>query len=562
MLLFPILCLLPVLSASTDPVLETDIGRFVGKLLTFDSGLQVDAFYGVPFAKPPVGPLRFEKPQNAEYVEEREAKTLPKICIQMDGPFEQSEDCLYLNVYRPHNKTDTYGYPGFFFIHGGGYQMGYSHQHTTDYVAENYAAQGMTVVIPQYRVSIYGFAATENRAIPGNNGLHDLHKALLFTRRNAKGLYLDNGRITVGGYSAGAAAASALSISPLTHDLFSQVVQFSGSTFAEWAFSKRGTEHTERVVKILGCDAEREVRKCLQGKSLKDINEAVEKAHEFEGQLNFLDYAPTVDGDFIPVDPATLIELAKPKPTLASLTQNEGLLFSIYFPSDGRFWRHGLEQEKKDAFSVEDFKEHVRTAVVLKKIFGDQHEEVAEEIANFYLATVDPQQHDKNFFLDMYAKVFGDIMFAIPQLRELRMKLKAGWTIYHILSTHTAYTKRNFGHVECHHTTHGIEYEFLFGQGVFGNTTIMTEEDEEYRKLLVGSVVEFVKTGSPKSELNPNFVALSPSRPLIYTDLSSEAVIKEPLFGRELEFWDKMSDKLHFDIVFGVHKDQKKRNEL
>ncbi|CAD5227921.1 unnamed protein product [Bursaphelenchus xylophilus] len=547
------------MSSASDPVLETDIGRFVGTLLTFESGVKVDAFYGVPFAKPPVGPLRFEKPQDAEFVEEREAKTMPKVCIQVFSPFEQSEDCLYMNVFRPHEKSDSVGYPGFFYIHGGAYQVGYSHQHTTDYVAEHYAGQGMTVIIPHYRLGIYGFAATTDKAIPGNYGLHDLHQALRFTRRNAKGLYLDNDRITVGGYSAGSAAASALSISPLTHNLFSQVVQFSGSTLAEWAFSKRGLEVTDRVVKILGC-AGKDVKECMKSKTVEEIENAAKQAHEFDGEINYFDYSPTIDGDFIPVHPSFLISSAKPKPTLASLNENEGLLGSIYYSGEG--WNHGLPKEKKDNFTVEDFKEHIRNTVVLRKFFGDQHEEAAKEVADFYLSTVEPKDRTKEFLLDMYAKAIGDVMFVIPQLREFRHKLNSGWTVYNIMSTYNGYIKRNFPHVEVQKTTHGMDYEFLYGREAFGRTLGFTEEDEPYRKLLVDSIVSFVKTGSPKSDSNPNFEAISSAKPLVYTDLSSEAFVKSPYFGREFEFWDHMAEKYRYDLMSGTYKEDRERVEL
>uniref|UniRef100_A0A1I7RSJ0 COesterase domain-containing protein n=2 Tax=Bursaphelenchus xylophilus TaxID=6326 RepID=A0A1I7RSJ0_BURXY len=548
----------PLLLVTADPIFESHIGNFVGKTLEFKDGVKVDAFYGVPFARPPINDLRFEKPQDAEFVKERSAKTLPKVCVQQDysNQMEMSEDCLYLNIFRPHQPSeDKNGYPALFFIHGGAFQVGSSHEHTTDYVAENYAGRGVVTIIPQYRLGLFGFASTGPEQFAGNYGLWDLRRALLFTRKNAKSLFLDPSKITVGGYSAGSAAASALSVSEHTRDLFLQTLQFSGSIFAEWALSNRPVIHTEKLVELLKCDdqSSAKIKKCLRQKSVRELQVAAVKVHETDGEINSFDYTPRLDADFFTADIAQLIESGKPKSSMMSLTENEGLLFTIYFSHAIETFPHALTKDKKDKFSLGDFKKFVRNVVAPQKLFGNKHKEVTEKIIDFYLRLKPEHQHDRTFYLDIHGKLLGDIMFVIPQLLELRHKTAAGWSIYNILSVHNDFIEENLSHLELYNTTHAIEYAYLFGKGFLGDHKF-TEADEKYRKLLIDAVVTFVKTRSPKSDESPNFVKVNRHHPLIYTELSTEATIKDPLFANELRFWSKLSEEYEFDIIRGIHK--------
>ncbi|KAI6227530.1 Carboxylic ester hydrolase [Aphelenchoides fujianensis] len=113
----------PVLFAQADgPLLETHIGAFEGKRLEFDGAGRVEAFRGVPFARPPVGDPRFEKPEEAEFAPKRAAVEPKPVCPQLDVRVfplhEQSEDCLYLDVFKPTAPSaDGRGRPLLVWIH-------------------------------------------------------------------------------------------------------------------------------------------------------------------------------------------------------------------------------------------------------------------------------------------------------------------------------------------------------------------------------------------------------------------------------------------------------------
>lgn len=157
---------------------------------------------------------------DAERSEKTRLALEPKpACLQAEirnlSSIPKEEDCLYLNIFKP-NQEIKEGYPALVFIHGGAFQAGSAHTHSTEMVAENYAGEGIVFIVPQYRLGIIGFASTGPEAFAGNYGLWDLRRALLWIRKNAKALNINLKRITIGGYSAGSAAVGMLSVSEHT----------------------------------------------------------------------------------------------------------------------------------------------------------------------------------------------------------------------------------------------------------------------------------------------------------------------------------------------------------
>ncbi|KAI6240738.1 hypothetical protein M3Y99_00416900 [Aphelenchoides fujianensis] len=249
----------PVLLAGADnPLLETHIGTFEGKRLEFEEAGLVDAFRGVPFARPPLGDLRFEKPEEAEFAPKRGAVEPKPACQQLDVRVfplhEQSEDC--------------------FAQAGGSFQWGSARQHSSPFFVKTITTDGMVLINPR----AVGFASNGEEAFAGNYGLWDLRAALLWVRRKAKALDVDPARITLACCSAGAAAVGMLTSSEQTRDLFQQSIQMSGSPLAEWATSEKSIGLTARVAAHLGCGEQSaaDVKACLKEKSVEELLAAVE----------------------------------------------------------------------------------------------------------------------------------------------------------------------------------------------------------------------------------------------------------------------------------------------
>ena len=195
-------------------------------------------FKKIPFAKPPVGELRFTAPQEPDSWEgELLCDQFPAACIQHLRPgtkWEVSEDCLYLNVYTPAEKAGE-NLPVLFWIYGGGFTGGYSGEAEFDGEAIN--QQGAILVTINYRCSAMGFFSTpelrEKNGFAGNVGLLDQIAALRWVQDNIENFGGDPKRVMIFGQSAGGMSVRMLLTSPLTKGLFSRAVPESGGGLNE-----------------------------------------------------------------------------------------------------------------------------------------------------------------------------------------------------------------------------------------------------------------------------------------------------------------------------------------
>lgn len=197
-------------------------------------------FRKIPFAKPPVGELRFAAPQEPDSWDgELLCDQFSAACIQggrpgEKKPYEISEDCLYLNVFTPAEAGDE-KLPVLFWIHGGGFSSGYSGDPEFDGEAMN--TRGAVVVTTNYRCGVMGFFSlpklTEKNGFAGNVGLLDQIAALKWVRENIANFGGDPERILVFGQSAGGMSTRMLLGSPLAKGLFSRAAVHSGGGLNE-----------------------------------------------------------------------------------------------------------------------------------------------------------------------------------------------------------------------------------------------------------------------------------------------------------------------------------------
>jgi len=203
----------------------------------------VRSFRGVPYARPPVGDLRWRAPRRAEgWSGERDAGQVGAICTQPPsngdngvGPLPMSEDCLTLNVWTPAERSaDLTGpLPVMVWIHGGGLNNGSGTAALYD--GANLARRGVVVVTINYRLGRLGFfhhpalAAEREAGEPAANyGLMDVILALHWVRDNAAAFGGDADNVTIFGESAGGALVTRLMISEPARGLFHRAVVQSG----------------------------------------------------------------------------------------------------------------------------------------------------------------------------------------------------------------------------------------------------------------------------------------------------------------------------------------------
>jgi para-nitrobenzyl esterase len=221
-------------TASSDPtVVDAPCGTLRGEIV---DGNRV--FRGVPYAEPPVGPLRFRPTAKLKpWTGERDAtKFAPSAMQPGDG---HSEDCLYLNIIAPGPLTPNNGetrpdkgpYPVYVWIHGGGFTGGSANDAT--YQHSTLPQEGIISVTVAYRLGVFGFLDAApllgaEYAGSANNAVRDLIMALEWIQENIAAFGGDPNRVTIGGESAGAKLTGILLGTPAARPLFRQAISESG----------------------------------------------------------------------------------------------------------------------------------------------------------------------------------------------------------------------------------------------------------------------------------------------------------------------------------------------
>lgn len=231
-----------------SPKVKTSSGIVCGKI---SEDKQTEMFFGVPFAEPPVGELRFQAPKK---IQKRQGEIkctemppsamqnnpAPYECWDMDfqiPPSPISEDCLYLNIWKPAKVAENEKLPVLVWIHGGGFVTGSGT--IPLYGGETFAQNQTVYVTINYRVGIFGFLAHRDLAAEsplntsGNYGILDQIEALKWINENIEKFSGDKNNITIAGQSCGSYSVNALMVSPLAKGLFNKAILQSGGFTSE-----------------------------------------------------------------------------------------------------------------------------------------------------------------------------------------------------------------------------------------------------------------------------------------------------------------------------------------
>jgi para-nitrobenzyl esterase len=228
-----------------NPVLSISGGKILG-VRSDSAGVLV--YKGIPYAAPPVGDLRWKKPQPVQswdtvmvadhygHIAMQDALDPSSFYVKefyQDGLPAMDEDCLYLNVWAPAKtvgKTDA-GLPVAMWIHGGAFDHGWGNEITMD--GDAWASRGVIMVTINYRVGIFGFfshpeLSAEGEGASGNYGIYDQIAALKWIKKNIAQFGGDPSNITILGQSAGGMSVRTLVASPASRDLMAHAIIQSG----------------------------------------------------------------------------------------------------------------------------------------------------------------------------------------------------------------------------------------------------------------------------------------------------------------------------------------------
>lgn len=298
-------------------------------------------FKGVPYAKAPIGELRFQKPQKAEAW-----KGIYKAdhfrCRSMQGPdrggfyhkefynnpdfnTEMSEDSLYLNIWIPEHKAEG-KLPVAVYVHGGAFLGGAGSN--LPFVCNELAKSGVIVITMNYRLGAFGFLCHpllgiegENKA-GGNYGLWDQLEAISWVKENIEDFGGDKENITVFGQSTGAMSLQALAVTEKAEGLFERMILQSGGGYrnplAEYRTIERASETAEDLLEALGIhDKEwmnsetkrKQALDALYKTTAEEMMQAAGKvmAKAFEERKG-MPFVPVIDGELLKKDGTILMD--------------------------------------------------------------------------------------------------------------------------------------------------------------------------------------------------------------------------------------------------------------
>ena len=327
-LLFALVSAIPALRAQQVTYVQLRTANGVLEGVVSADG-KVRTFKGVPYAAPPVGPLRWKAPQPApswsgvrkavEYgPRAMQGRIFDDMVFDDAGP---SEDCLYLHLWMPANPPSA-KLPVMVWIHGGGFVAGSCSEPRQD--AGNLSKKGVMVVTFNYRLGVFGFLAhpaltrESGHDASGNYGLLDQVAALQWIKQNIATFGGDPGNVTIVGESAGSFSVSVLMASPLARGLFRRAIGESGTFFgatlplkSRIAAEQAGVRFAESAFGTASVEA-------LRAKPAQEVLAAALKLpREY--------FAPIIDGYFLPTDARSIYAAGRQShvPLLAGWNQDE-----------------------------------------------------------------------------------------------------------------------------------------------------------------------------------------------------------------------------------------------
>uniref|UniRef100_A0A7M4EAN7 Carboxylic ester hydrolase n=1 Tax=Crocodylus porosus TaxID=8502 RepID=A0A7M4EAN7_CROPO len=517
-----ILCMWFTGQRVTQPEVDTKYGKLRGKQIQVEAagaGKRVNVFLGIPFAKPPIGPLRFCPPQPPKpWQGVRDATSYPPMCLQDKETgqllsdtltnrkekvsLQISEDCLYLNVYVPADSKKQEKLPVLVWLPGGGLVLGAASTYDGSALA---AFENVMFVTPQYRVGIPGFFTTGDEHARGNWGYLDQVAALIWIQENIAFFGGDPGSVTISGQSAGGLSASALVLSPLAKGLFHKAISESGVAYSP-LFTDHPREQTKRIARVSGCESPSSAKivQCLRGKSEKEIVKITLDLHPV-----FI--YTVVDGVFFPKSPKKLLanKMMNTVPHIIGVTNDE---LGFLLPTKPRIPDHHYYNYLHSSFQKLPHK-------LVNRVFNE------------YVQNPKDQIQVRDGMLDL----LEDAVFLVPSIVTARYHRDAGNPVYfyefHHRPSEEALIKPPFVQAD-----HGSELGYVLGKPFLAGGA--TEDETKLSRTMMKYWANFARCGTPNGRGLVKWPAYDKNEQYLVIDLKQK--VAKRLKEDKVAFWTNL----------------------
>ncbi|KAF5352296.1 hypothetical protein D9758_011968 [Tetrapyrgos nigripes] len=299
--------------------------------------LQQEFFGGIPFAEPPVGPLRLKPPVFKDTYDQEilNVTQLGLPCLQYDLPLDQcSEDCLTLNIYRPAGIPSNVSLPVFFWAFGGGFERGTVIDPTALVARSIQRGTPIVYVSFNHRLGPLGWPQGKEAEEKGalNLGIKDELAALEWVNKHIGAFGGDPNKVTVGGISSGAMLNAILFLDPSTERLVRAGIFQSGSAgTAQVHNASYRQDHWDTFIgSVAACanlSGTDNTFDCLRDANITDIYQGLNGAKA--QMVEFLPWDPVLDGALFPDAPSALWKLGQfaRLPFIAGTNLDEGPVF-------------------------------------------------------------------------------------------------------------------------------------------------------------------------------------------------------------------------------------------
>ncbi|XP_033748514.1 carboxylesterase 1D-like [Pecten maximus] len=554
-----LLCLLPVLPL-VAPVqyhtLDTPLGKVAGRQVPVGTGNTVYKFLKIPYAKPPVGELRFQKPVAVERWSSIHDSTehgpsclqaIPATIKNVLENKEVSEDCLHLNVYTSGGLSSTTNKSVMVFFHGGAFVTGQAQLYDGSGLALN---GDVIVVTANYRLGVLGFFSTGDSVARGNYGLWDQIEALKWVKNNIRSFGGNPDSVTIFGESAGGFSVSLLALIPQNKGLFHRVIMQSGTYSSAYAINEKPKDFAITFSYLSKCknvQTSQAIFDCVRNIPTDLIiptqTNAIRMGLLAPDSLFRPSCAPVVDGELIKRAPMVSMKntssdvyaFFQSLDVIAGCVSAEGSLLHAYiYPYMEESYGFNTSEGVPSSLLRSYF-----ARVVAEQLYKNQSNVWKAIVDKFGSSDIQVQARK---IMDLY----GDIFFYMPMIKTLDIHAsnnKDSSTFQYLFSEPNLVSLSGKPHPSWFRgSEHGTELIFLFGIEQMKSMNInISSSTLDFVKQIITYWANFAKYGDPNHGADdgtrwPEYDEVNRS----YIDLAVSSISQQKsMFRDRVKFWEK-----------------------